>query len=57
MPLEEEAAPKQAVEFDQAINYVNKIKVSTTRRERKWRQGWGVEEWTKRKGGQRGARA
>ncbi|KAK9837425.1 hypothetical protein WJX81_001540 [Elliptochloris bilobata] len=26
MPLEEEKEPKQAVEFDQAINYVNKIK-------------------------------
>ena len=34
MPLEEEAAPKQAVEFDQAINYVNKIKV----RRKRWKE-------------------
>ena len=27
MPLEDEQKPKQPVEFDQAINYVNKIKV------------------------------
>jgi histone deacetylase complex regulatory component SIN3 len=31
MPLEDEQKPKQPVEFDQAINYVNKIKVGNMR--------------------------
>lgn len=31
MPLEDEQKPKQPVEFDQAINYVNKIKVGAMR--------------------------
>jgi histone deacetylase complex regulatory component SIN3 len=31
MPLEDEQKPKQPVEFDQAINYVNKIKVGDMR--------------------------